>query len=938
MELERCLALLGAPAPAERLLGLLLLQRHLPPSVLTAADAPAVALRARLLHAVGARFLMGLLTARGGVSGASGEHSGGSAGDVASSGGSAAAAAAEGDHAPLALNLMASFARDAALAPKFRPALPPVLRLLRSPSTPLAAVRDAAAVVAGVLAAGCDLGDLPLARAVESLAAALERVQLLQQEQATAVAGGADASSDPAGLSTVAAEAGQLLTDALLQLLSRWPAWMQRSVEMLGAPPGAYASQGARQLAHCVADGRAGIVLAAAAAHAASARVRDAALQALSMLLHGAVGSSDDGWGGGDGEEEEEGAHDDGDDTMPPLRRLPPPMVAGVQSAVLRVLADADADEDSDEGATGSSAGPDISAAATAAATGRLQRQSTLLSVTAQLFQHGGSGWLAAPAAGAADGSGGGRKPPLLGGGVFLVTFARLLGVAIKSVVDDLETAAVLDATASSVTVTAPPPGDVPTSDANRAAVAHAQQDALPAPPGTREQQQQQQPEQARGSSSAGAGGDGGGGGTPSGPNAAGKSITQLMAEIAVAPLTRAQRLAQLRAQYDAQCPLLVLAVDNYTALVRAVCDAEEGSHGGGSEGSTSSPPPLLLSGLSSDLLINLHASLDQTASVLLEVLASAWGSDLRPLLEGGAPAWATAVAAARAASAASAQQPAASNKVDAATTAEVASLPLRFLAMAPLLVVCARGACTYLAEDPGAHKRELAAALPTLLRLSAAHAPLVPLAQVEVAASGAAPWPPAAAAATAGPAAFATRPQHQQWPSLADPFYFVLPALAARAQAGGNSAASLGMDLPATAAAAAANDDDDNSGGGATTPQVLARLLGWLRSACRSIALAGSAASAAAVGEGGDADSAPALPSAAGAGGGAAARAAGALLGGGAALLPAAGVDPAVVAREATTAARVLRRAAGADAAEDAPAPSAASALEALAGALARK
>ena len=478
-------------------------------------------------------------------------------------------------------------------------------------------------------------------------------------------------------------------------------------------------------------------------------------------------------------------------------RALPSPsrsLGAGVQRGLLRALAAAggkgsEEEEEEEEEArvgkrqNGAREGPLGSRSAEGAAA---RREAGALMLASLMFARFGSAWLRGE--GSAAGSPAMARQSPLAPGVFLTAFARLLGVSAKSVLDELETSCVLEASVG---------GGITPLD-----------------------------------------GSGGGGG--------GSAEAAGLGALRVTPLTRAQRSERLRRDYDAQATLLALCVDVFASLVRALAEAEEEEEeaeaeaevavtataaGGPSPRRAAGPPPLTR-GLPSALLHSLHTSLDQSSAVLLEFIVSAWNSDLRPLLEGGpSPAAAAAAAAGEGAAAAAGAPPAA-----AAAAAELRSLPLRAAALRPLLALCARGAGAYLAEDARARCAELALALPAILSLGAADAEARSMeGLLEAAGGGAGAGAPQGRAGGAlalrgrlggalalrvrPPTLGGTAPRGQQLaPPLADPLAALLPALCARL-------------VPAREAAAAAAALRELAGEAAE--ELAPRTVRWLRGLC---------------------------------------------------------------------------------------------------------
>ena len=711
-EIARCLDILASPKPGERVLGLLLLQRYLPPSVLSSADPPAASLRARLLDAIDARFLMGLLQAPAGKQGGF------------------------DDADAMALNIMASFSQDTHLAGRFRPAVPRLLRTLRECSSSSAAansnnkLNDAAAILHGVLASGCDLGDVPLGGMLASIS---EGLRLLMDSAKTT-------STEPPH-NVEATNSLHTLCECALLAASNWKRWQKRRKDAQLSSQEAYTSTGKADIACCLV-GETGAVLADMLASVRDAHTANTALQALSLLLDDAVFHT--------------------------KQALSPACLDSLQKGILRVMASS---EDLFESSGDANAGGQVKTDTASIC----NRQTNVLLLTASLFKHFGAAWLSSSKGSAIDSSSDSAASKPLGPGAFLVTFARLLGVIAKSTCDDLEYAAVLDATAATVALQAGGAGAVEKAAATKTS----------APPSS-----------APSTSAASPGAT---------KTAQSKSVSQLLSDVNVTPLTRAQRMELLGRNYDAQAMLLTLAADNYSQLVDVVAEGADSEHNS------------LEASLSQDFLISLHQSLDQTATVFLEFIGTAWNSDLRPLLEGVMPFGASVAAAEAAGRFASAvasgaeSAPGGPGGSEVATAREAASLPVRYLAVGPLLVACARAASSYLCEDPGAHVTQLVDALPCMLRLGAAQAELVKWSHLQAAARQ--------SQLPVSPAASQAKPLY---PSLRDPLCALLPVLASRLPSDADVKgikAGLNAMLP--------GGDDGSSAEEAS--HLLSRLLGWL-------------------------------------------------------------------------------------------------------------
>lgn len=682
------------------------------------------------------------------------------------------------------LKSIAALCTSPSFARRLRPGLPMLLDLMRgeAPERHVEVREFAVQIFSKMIEAGANLGFVSLYDAIDPLASIMLSCLAVRGTEA----------SDLYKSLLVSA------LDTVSDILLHWRSWADESARNASE---LNAQQACADLVASL-SGQLGEALAGTLAFSRDLAASNKAAQSLASLL------------------------DAIEDEAPRLGANLPPLsegfVASIQRGLLRVLA-----HNEDDAVDGM---PSTSETA--------QRQIPALRLAAALMRQFGSAWLvgggpgtgSSPAAGSA---GGGAVAPLAPG-VFLLTFARLLGVVIKSTTDDIEAMVLLDATATPMAApkTEPATGNKPPD----------------------------------------------GGPTAGSADDNRKSISQLLSEIHVTPLTRAQRMGLFRSSFDAQSRALMTAVGAYTALVHEIGDAFSDFEAGGDAQSAAAR---LVGSLSQDHLLSLHQSLGQTAGVLLEFVATAWHSDLRPVIEGGQPAWTGAIAAYRAAANAapnstsvtmsSEGQPPASVQA-AADDAEVASLPIRVLAVCPLLAAAGAGAAAYLQEDPSAHRVELAVALRCLLRLGAAQTRLLSAEEIHARVSA----PSASASDGSGATSFGA------WACLSDPLAPLLPVLACLLPPASNVAsvgrATLRREVDAvleeeedaeedaSGADAAGGDAAGNAkpsppqqqrqqqdGGGINAapeedpmaPVLLTRVLAWLLEACRGITGGGGSRSA---------------------------------------------------------------------------------------------
>ena len=406
----RCLELLGGPSDEHRFAGLLLLAKlaggggggSSSSSSVGGAAAWTPALRSAAFGALGGAGFLRRLLRTGAPAGEEGEA-------AAPASGAPAAGAGGGDvslYTSVAVAVIAKFVGDPGIALEFHSAAPALLRVLRSPRAPPPLLCDAAACLAGVVAAGGDLGGVPDAKVSGAMTGALRT--LLPAVPAPAAGGRA------AGAATAAAARPPLSREAVAETTEDDEGSERDSVsaacsllcDALGA---VLRARPAMTLAPSDLAALGGGLLCR------DARVRRSVVDLLTLWL-GRPGHADAPPGGGSGGDDRE-MHISMSDGGPPPGAYAGHWLHDARDGLRGVLASRPPPGDRD----------------------------AAMALAGALLRRFGEGWaLESPSTEATPGTGGAvRRLPAdsdrsLGGGRWVLMLLRLASIEVKLVVDDL--------------------------------------------------------------------------------------------------------------------------------------------------------------------------------------------------------------------------------------------------------------------------------------------------------------------------------------------------------------------------------------------------------------------------------------------------------------------------------------------------------------------